>query len=227
MPPVMYSQPCGPIPSTTASAPELRTANRIPARPTRCKRPPVAPYRQVLPAMASPPARGAEVRFRRDRDRAARQAFRDVVVGLPDEAQFDAPARRTLRTNDPPHRAARSGKAHGARHARARRLDPPRPNGPPSSRGARRRRRMLGHGARPRCPLPAPTPAPDGCHDRRTWMSAAGGVGSPRSRPDDGRQLKPARPARPAGRDGSRRRPRRPNRRRSPPARDGRPPRWQ
>ena len=43
VPPVMYSQPCGPMPSTTASAPLLRTAKRIPARPTRCSRPPVAP----------------------------------------------------------------------------------------------------------------------------------------------------------------------------------------
>ncbi len=45
VPPVMYSQPCGPMPSTTASAPLLRTAKRIPARPTRWSRPPVAPYR--------------------------------------------------------------------------------------------------------------------------------------------------------------------------------------
>jgi penicillin-binding protein 1A len=49
-PPVMYSQPCGPIPSTTATAPLLRTAKRIPARPTKWTRPAVAPYKQVLPA---------------------------------------------------------------------------------------------------------------------------------------------------------------------------------
>ena len=42
-PPVMYSQPWAPTPSTTAEAPLLRTANRMPARPTRCSRPPVAP----------------------------------------------------------------------------------------------------------------------------------------------------------------------------------------
>ena len=42
-PPVMYSQPCSPIPSTTASAPELRTANRSPARPRKNARPAVAP----------------------------------------------------------------------------------------------------------------------------------------------------------------------------------------
>src|ERR1044072_5660166 len=32
-PPVMYSQPWSPTPSTTAPAPELRTAKRSPARP--------------------------------------------------------------------------------------------------------------------------------------------------------------------------------------------------
>ena len=53
VPPVMYSQPCGPIPSTTASAPLLRMAKRIPARPTRWSRPAVAPYSTVLPAIAS------------------------------------------------------------------------------------------------------------------------------------------------------------------------------
>ena len=34
-PPVMYSQPWSPTPSTTAAAPELRTANRSPTRPRR------------------------------------------------------------------------------------------------------------------------------------------------------------------------------------------------
>src|SRR5260221_673828 len=54
VPPVMYSQPWGPTPSTTASAPLFRTANRIPARPTRWRRPSVAPYRTVFPAIAWP-----------------------------------------------------------------------------------------------------------------------------------------------------------------------------
>ena len=53
VPPVMYSQPWGPIPSTTASAPLLRMAKRMPARPTRWSRPAVAPYSTVLPAIAS------------------------------------------------------------------------------------------------------------------------------------------------------------------------------
>mmetsp|Transcript_28372 Transcript_28372/g.59278 ORF Transcript_28372/g.59278 Transcript_28372/m.59278 type:complete len:205 (-) Transcript_28372:4583-5197(-) len=42
-PPVMYSHPWSPVPSTTAHAPELRTANRSAAIPRAKKRPPVAP----------------------------------------------------------------------------------------------------------------------------------------------------------------------------------------
>ena len=42
-PPVMYSQPWSPTPSTTALAPELRTANRSPARPRKNALPAVAP----------------------------------------------------------------------------------------------------------------------------------------------------------------------------------------
>ena len=34
-PPVMYSQPWSPTPSTTVSAPLLRTANRSPATPRK------------------------------------------------------------------------------------------------------------------------------------------------------------------------------------------------
>ena len=52
VPPVMYSQPLEPSPSTTASAPELRTAKRSPARPEANSLPAVAPYRTVLPMMA-------------------------------------------------------------------------------------------------------------------------------------------------------------------------------
>ncbi len=43
VPPVMYSQQWSPAPSTTASASELRTAKRSPARPLTKSRPPVAP----------------------------------------------------------------------------------------------------------------------------------------------------------------------------------------
>ena len=65
----------------------MRTANRMPARPTRCSRPPVAPYRQALPAMASPAGLGREVRLRPDHDAATGQALAHVVVGLADERQ--------------------------------------------------------------------------------------------------------------------------------------------
>src|SRR5438034_116841 len=40
---VMYSHACRPTPSTTATAPELRTAKRSPARPAQKSSPPVAP----------------------------------------------------------------------------------------------------------------------------------------------------------------------------------------
>ena len=39
----MYSQAWSPTPSTTADAPELRTANRSPAEPATYSSPPVAP----------------------------------------------------------------------------------------------------------------------------------------------------------------------------------------
>jgi hypothetical protein len=42
-PPVMYSQPWSPTPSTTADAPLFRTANRSPASPDANSSPPVAP----------------------------------------------------------------------------------------------------------------------------------------------------------------------------------------
>ena len=42
-PPVMYSQPWSPTPSTTAVAPELRTANRSPTSPRKNALPAVAP----------------------------------------------------------------------------------------------------------------------------------------------------------------------------------------
>src|SRR5262249_61390559 len=53
-PPVMYSQPCWPTPSTTARAPLLRIANRSPARPATKSCPEVAPYKTVLPTSTSP-----------------------------------------------------------------------------------------------------------------------------------------------------------------------------
>src|ERR1700761_7801841 len=51
VPPVMYSQPWSPQPSTTATAPELRTAKRSPATPWKYASPAMAPYSTVLPTM--------------------------------------------------------------------------------------------------------------------------------------------------------------------------------
>ena len=53
----------------------------------------MAPYRTVLPAIACAGGVGGEIGLRHDRDRAARQALADVVVGLADEPQLDARAR--------------------------------------------------------------------------------------------------------------------------------------
>src|SRR4029450_10560880 len=58
-PPVMYSPPWSPPPSTTAVAPELRTANRSPARPAQNSSPRGAPYRAVLPIRTGSPASSA------------------------------------------------------------------------------------------------------------------------------------------------------------------------
>ena len=51
VPPVMYSQPWSPVPSTTAVAPDSRTAKRSPATPRKNASPLVAPYSTVLPTM--------------------------------------------------------------------------------------------------------------------------------------------------------------------------------
>ena len=51
VPPVMYSQPWSPVPSTTAVAPDRRTAKRSPATPLKNASPLVAPYSTVLPTM--------------------------------------------------------------------------------------------------------------------------------------------------------------------------------
>ena len=50
-PPVMYSHPWSPTPSTTALAPELRTQNRSPTTPRMNASPAVAPYSSTFPAM--------------------------------------------------------------------------------------------------------------------------------------------------------------------------------
>ena len=62
--------------------PLFRTAKRIPARPTRCRRPPVAPYRHVLPATWATSGRPSELRLRAHDHRPAGEALADVVVRL-------------------------------------------------------------------------------------------------------------------------------------------------
>ena len=49
LPPVIYSQPLLPHPSTTALAPEFLTANLSPEIPLAKRLPEVAPYNTVLP----------------------------------------------------------------------------------------------------------------------------------------------------------------------------------
>jgi hypothetical protein len=61
-PPVMYSQPWSPTPSTTAVAPELRTQKRSPAMPLMKALPEVAPYSATLPAMMFSPGSKAQPR---------------------------------------------------------------------------------------------------------------------------------------------------------------------
>ena len=91
-PPVMYSQPWSPTPSTTAHAPELRTAKRSPARPRKNARP---RGRAVEHGVADDHVLlGAEVLAhalaRADREHAARQALAGVVVGVAAQRERDA-----------------------------------------------------------------------------------------------------------------------------------------
>ncbi len=58
----MYSQPWSPTPSTTAVAPELRTAKRSPAMPLKNASPLVAPYSTTLPIRMFSSGRNVEVR---------------------------------------------------------------------------------------------------------------------------------------------------------------------
>ena len=86
-PPVMYSQPWSPQPSTTATAPELRTANRSPATPWKYASPAIAPYSTVLPTMMfSAGSRFASARLAHH-DAAAGQALADIVVAVAGQLQ--------------------------------------------------------------------------------------------------------------------------------------------
>ena len=114
----------GPMPSTTASAPVLRTAKRIPARPTRWSRPPVAPYRQVLPAIASrsAPSRRRGPAPADDDASPPDRPLADVVVGLADRAAASTPgpANAPKRWPAAPRRSSSADRAAAARRARAR-----------------------------------------------------------------------------------------------------------
>src|SRR3954463_4230049 len=98
VPPVMYSQQWSPTPSTTAVAPELRTAKRSPAEPAMKTSPAVAPYRQGLPARTGAPLslaggrRGVAfgVGGGTNDAAAAAVALAHVVVGLAHEVELDA-----------------------------------------------------------------------------------------------------------------------------------------
>jgi hypothetical protein len=90
VPPVMYSQPWSPVPSTTAVAPDRRTAKRSPATPRKKASPLVAPYSTVLPTMMFFVASPRNSMRRAHHDAAARQALAGVVVGLADQVEGDA-----------------------------------------------------------------------------------------------------------------------------------------
>ena len=232
IPPVMYSQPCAPSPSTTASAPLFRTANRIPARPTTWSRPAVAPNRQTLPASGRRRRVGDDLRLRPDDDDPARQALGQVVVGLADERQLDALRRGTRRSSDRRLRAARAGSGHGrvgGSHRARRAPDSSAPNdrsAVPIAQplGAGAGSGGAGRGAR-RDRARRSTRAPAGRRRRRASRSArragsAGQVAAPTTAVEVGRARRRAGDQEPTA---PRRRSRRPCAPRSPPARAGGP----
>ena len=83
----MYSQQWSPVPSMTATAFELRTQKRSPARPAAKKRPPVAPLRPLddKAATARTDAAAADALARERLARAAEALVVDAAVG--DEAE--------------------------------------------------------------------------------------------------------------------------------------------
>ena len=91
VPPVMYSQPWSPVPSTTAVAPEVahREALAGDAAEERLAAA-IAPYSTVLPMMMFSVGVAAEVDARPHDDAAARQALAGVVVGVADQVERDA-----------------------------------------------------------------------------------------------------------------------------------------
>ena len=89
-PPVMYSQPWSPTPSTTAMAPELRTAKPLAGDTTEVA---FALGRAVKHGVADDDRMlGHDLRVlrRADDDAAARQPLADIVVAVTDEVEGDA-----------------------------------------------------------------------------------------------------------------------------------------
>ena len=78
----MYSQPWSPTPSTTAVAPELRTAKRSPAMPLKNASPLVAPYEHHVADQDVLFRQEGGAARRIDDQRAARESLADVVVGI-------------------------------------------------------------------------------------------------------------------------------------------------
>ena len=85
VPPVMYSHAWSPAPSTTAVAPELRTAKRSPALPRHVE---LAARRAVQRRVADQDRARLVVRLRDDGDAAAAHALADAVVRLADELEL-------------------------------------------------------------------------------------------------------------------------------------------
>ena len=140
IPAVIYSQPCSPTPSTTASAPLLRTAKRSPARPAMKSSPLVAPYRTVFPARTSP----------------RREAAGPAVMAIAPAAQALARHNRLLRRPD-------GNVTPGTRNAP--KLCPATPR---NSHSKLRERGRAGHERRRSSPLKSRADAAIGICDRET-----------------------------------------------------------
>jgi hypothetical protein len=90
VPPVMYSQPWSPVPSTTAEAPELRTQKRSPATPRKKTSPSVAPYKHGVADDDVLARNATEGSGRTDDDAPAGKSLAHVVVGFAGEVERDA-----------------------------------------------------------------------------------------------------------------------------------------
>ena len=101
-PPVIYSQPWSPVPSTTATAPELRTAKRSPATPAKKASP---RGRAVEAGIADDDVRRRVARRAvglADDQPAAGQALAGIIVGVADQLQRHAARRGRRRSSARP-----------------------------------------------------------------------------------------------------------------------------